>query len=640
MAVMPGEHFPDGSDDMDTRLRDIWARAAEQDAARLPDGHFAEYQGRIPFSTLDRTAPLQLADAPRTVSTIIGTMPWGQPHAPRQIITQAKNPSSQFNRALLACMDAPQTPEADAVFGVLSAFIPPEGRAVLANPRLWTEQMQLLNRACECVYQKRSFELRAYGATTVSPAMEAFTAAMLQHIAEAGATIYDGPEPTTPLDLIRVVDGIELMLERTSELGRSLTRSKKALPLQRGIPAGLYDLMDEADHQAVTEWQSDTFYIAIEDRMQGTWERSQETWNWETVDQLLSGYPDIASDGARVRIIDALEDIADADLPIPHTPDLTAEGLAAMLHDDIYRNRPPLVMPPTVILHNSAGVLADVRFGDITLPREQAPTATIAVLHALAERLPAQETTVVLERMQQAITRRAVPTSLNDWLLTLALLRKHPHEHISQLVDTFIARDDFPHKAFQHIITSERPGHIFLLANGKIRVDTRIANGHILASSSAASTTPPAATPSGKSSSTAPYSSPNKGALSVPGVAPSRRRQRKAQGKAMPAPVASSPEKPPLPTIIYTDEQLAELGAKLSPADMATVRQTIADNQQHGRHPLEPLRGRSSTGALRYKLRVNGVSSGIRTVLEHIGGNQFAIQRIDYRGAVYKNLPS
>jgi hypothetical protein len=82
---------------------------------------------------------------------------------------------------------------------------------------------------------------------------------------------------------------------------------------------------------------------------------------------------------------------------------------------------------------------------------------------------------------------------------------------------------------------------------------------------------------------------------------------------------------------------LESLGEQISPGDLAIVAKAIADNQEHGQHPLISLRSRTPEGALLCKMRVNGKDSGIRVIFAHVGNNQFEIRTIQYRGAVYKD---
>ncbi len=631
---------PSGGDMPDVRkLIEQWQHEAEN---RPPDGLFLEYRDTVAFSALERVPPANLTDATTIIDNTLQTIPWGGAHAPRQIASAVTNPSSMYNRALIACLDAPEAPETSQTFSFLSSYVQelPVGIASIEpmEQTIWVQKIRLLTCAYEWVLQKQFFEQQAYGTTQTSAEIDAFMETLQKHIRQVTETFQNGGQ-ASPLDIVRVLDAEKALDEQIMLAHQNDLRKMKTTRMHRGVPPELYEIMNKARSKSRIEGHIDLFYLKIEEPLIKAWEHSQAEWTWTEINALLQTFPGVQSREMQLIITDALEDAGDSQLAnVMSGAELAAEELAGLIHVDIYDNAGPVRMPAVLIVDKGDG-FEDIAYDDVVLPRTKVPAAAVALLGDFAEKATADDLLAVLERMQQTIYGKpsSVATTGNEWLLTLALLRKNPDPRVRETVDAFITREDFPHAPFAQIISGEKSGHVFLTTSRKIRVDAKLSGGYVLASSPYIDPeeVPEAAREISAQRST--YSAPDRGPQSVPGKNVTKRRGKRAAGRPeeviMPEPVRAQLR----PTIkAISQHRLEEIREHLDATDFDIVVKALTDYQQHGQHVLETLNGRAG-GAMMRKLRVNGVSNGIRVVLTHEGRNQYAIQAMHYRGAIYKD---
>jgi hypothetical protein len=631
-----------GEQDPDSEITAFLERMQAKIDARPPDGAFAEYCGKVVISSLDQVRPLPIAEAPDVIDDVMQTTQWGAPSTSRQF-AQLHDHSSLLYRAVWTCLDEPATDEGVRVFSRLSGYVEELPANILDDqsevPRAWMQKVNLLINAYGLVKQRDHFVRRAFDTDTSTAEMNAFADALVEHIGRAKEVI-EGASQADLAAIIGLIDAYNGFSEQTMLAAIQALKGKiKVLPRQRSIPAGLYEVMGEASSHGSSE-SIDLRYLEIEVPLRDKLEQLQDDWTWTEINQVLSMYRDLESQETQVTVIDALEDATEVSLPGTISADtLAIGGLAAVIHHDIYKNVQPSVRVSYALM-DKLEENAAVNFGDVSLPREMAPVTTVALLVDIAEKLPADDFTTVLQRMQETICGKdtQVDTTVNEWLLALALLRRSTSDEARERIDAFIAQSGFPHTAFQRIITGENPGNVYLLPGGKIRVDTSLSKGWVLATSSHTATVVP---PEQDQTASAPsrYMGPDKGPMVAPGKQTTRRRDRQkaraAQGRQ---PEVAQAQEAQAPVIVLSPGRtLEEVGRGISPTDLAIVKQAISEDRQLGRHQLSALRHRGPEGALMYKMRVNGKSSGIRVILTHVGDNQFEIQTIKYRGAVYKD---
>ncbi|HSW66384.1 MAG TPA: hypothetical protein VLI54_04585 [Bacillota bacterium] len=645
---MRGESLPSGDDDshnVDAAYADFLQRLQKREENRIPDALFTEYQDEVAFSILEQVRPCRLEDAPAAIENIWQTIPWGTAAAVRQVVAQAHGISSMYTRALLAGIDEPESAESTQVFDLLSGYVQELPDDPFSDPIGqidWPQKIQLLTRAHELVSQMTYFDRRAFGIERLSPAMIAFRHILTNHVRHVSEGIR-GQTNLSALDAIRIIDADKAIDEEHLRTYRDSHSKAKMLNRQRSIPGDLYALMDEARSDTNMSAGMELFYSQVEEPLLSILEEAQTKWTWTDVNQLLRAFPDMQSREMQIITIDALEDAGELDLAdTPTGADLAADGLAALIHADIYNNMGPVSMPAHMII-DKGDQFEDITYENVTLPRGMVPAASVTLLGTFAEKASEEDFLSVLDRMQRTILSRpsVVATNVNEWLLTLALLRKYPNPRVREVTDRFIGQEGFPHAAFAHIVSGQKPGKIYLTLSGKIRVDTNLANGYELAASPYVETEAAPEAPKRTNEQRRAYSMPDKGVMAVPGRQTSkRRRQREAAAGRQSVPQTEEPDQRASPPIIVTTPpQITALSERLSPADRSIVAQAVAEYAQYGRHPLAPLRGRTRDGAMRCKMRLNGISTGIRVVLTHMGGNRYDIDAINYRGSVYKNLP-
>jgi hypothetical protein len=618
-------------------------------ANRPPDGAFAEYQGKVAYSIIEQVMPLTLDAAPGAIENVVETVPWGTPQADRQIAAHVSNASGIFNRALLACLDEPAAEQSSRVFSWLAAQVQAFPADIAHHPseeqRIWRQQIDVFGLAYLEVKQKEFFEQRAYGQTTTTPEAQSVIDAFESHLTQIRELILALDASDTSA-IMHLHDAELASSENLHAFIRAGGAKSKFLRKSRHIPEGLYEMMSEAGSKASTEWHMSLLYHSLSEPLEAKWKACEAVCSWQQVNKILAVLPGLQSTEMRVRAADALSDMSEVQLAgFLATDDFPAESLAELIHYDIYNNVPPGVMPIEISIEQG-DISAEVSYMDITLPREMAPAASVALLGDIAECNTAEEFEAILLRAQETICGKPshTNTNLNEWLLTLALLRKSGGSMVRERTDAFIARDDFPHGPFKEVIANQRPGRIYLLPNGKIRVADNLSGAHCLETSSASAPEAQEGQPAKKAvQSTGRQSvAREKGVQVAPGKQTTKRRRREEARRAgyTSLETASEPTEQQRPTIVFKlGESLESIGDQISPTDLAIVAQSIAENQTHGRHPIVPLRARSAEGNMLCKLRVNGVGSGIRVTMEHVGRNQFQVRTVEYRGGAYKNLP-
>jgi hypothetical protein len=650
---MSPEKRPAGGDSgLPDSAAEFLIRYEERLANRPPDGAFAEHQDQVAYSIIEQVMPLALDAAPGAVESTVETIPWGTPQADRQIAAQVTNASGIFNRALLACLDEPAAEQSSRTFSWLAARVqefpadtprrPPE------EQRIWRQKLDIFGLAYLGITQKTFFEQRAYGQATTTPEAQSVVDALESHLAQIRESILSLDASDTSA-IMHLLDAELASMENVHAFIRTSGAKPKFLRKGRHIPEGLYEVMREAGSKASTEWHMSQMYLALSDPLETKWKACEALCSWQQVNEILTVLPGLQSTEMRVRAADALSDMSEVQLAGSlAADDFPAESLAELIHYDIYNNVPPSVMPVALSIERS-DMTAEVSYMDITLPREMAPAASVALLGDIAERNTAEEFEAILLRAQETICGKPsrTNTNLNEWLLTLALLRKSGGSVVRERTDAFIARDDFPHGPFKGVVTNQRAGRIYLLPNGKIRVADNLSNAYCLETSSASAPEEQKGQPAAKRTPvelTGGHQNVTreKGVQVAPGKQTTKRRKREAARKSGPAgpETTNEPAEQLRPTIILgPGETLKSIGDQISSTDLAIVAQAIADNQTYGSHPMVPLRARSPRGNMLCKLRVNGVGSGIRVIMEHVGRNQFQVQTIQYRGGAYKNLP-
>lgn len=635
---MAKERPTQGQEDPNGGFERILRMLAEREAARLPDGAYREYKGKVRQSELDFVAPLPLVQATQTIQrTFDGTfIPWGTDRAVAKIHSEVFPATSLYQRSLYAIIDNPGTPESEEVFGILTSQIEDVDPATLVDDvratTEWWQKVSMLGETYGFIQKQRTFDRRAYGETQPTPDSEHFTQTFESHLEQTRDMI--GQLGRDRLQYFLSLYDAYNETENFTDIRFKPSR-KGAVGIRRDIPKELYDLMRDVTGEVSNAWL-DISYPNMHVPLYEKWDELQADWQWEDVTQVLAVVPDMRATDTVLKVIDAVEDNLEATVKGVVSPSaMSAEGIAKMVHLDIEKNTHGHYLMDMPDMEPDEE--KTVTIGQKSFPRDVVPATTVKLLTEIGSQSEEGAFHDLLGRIQTEVAgkKQRIPTTMHEWLLVLTLVRENAHGDLKQQVENFVAADTFPHKQFKDVFLGQKPGNIYLMENGTLRVtDHGIARGICLYTSPYETPEEPPQ-PATSAPTVLFVHTPTRNAPPEGTKKKKRRHLPRHESGADTTETTQSATSRPRPTVdVPQEDELRRLAGRLSSRDLDLVGRVLHDPDVH----IIPLRARASDGRRQYKIRVNGHDSGIRVLLVAEGNNQFKITSINYRGNAYKRL--